>query len=231
MLLTVPIREVLPATPRSRIVRLDLRDTVFPFAAGQALAIADHRFQPRKPYSIASSPEEAADRGWLELLVGVGADGTPGPHLRLQPGTLVDIDGPLGRFTYPTPARDERLLFIAGGTGIAPLRAMMRHALAQGPHRIGVLYSARTPDDFAYESELRDLARAGHIELRLTVTRETHGTWSDTRGRIGTELLGTLVHDPATLCFICGPRALVEEVPKALGALGVVPNFIRIEDW
>src|SRR5439155_4041828 len=132
----------------------------------------------------------------------------PGPHLTLAPGELVDIEGPLGAFTFPAAPEEQQFVFIAGGTGIAPLRAMLRHALTI-PHRnIGLFYSARTPDEFAYEQELRSLADAGQIELRQTVTRATDTDWTGARGRLTQVALGELIHDPATLCFVCGPPAL-----------------------
>lgn len=231
MLLTLPIREVLPATARASLVRLDVRGESFPFAAGQALTIAAHGQTPRRPYSIASSPDEVERTGSLELLVGLGDDGTPGPHLRLEPGARVDIEGPVGGFTFPEHPVDVRFLFIAGGTGIAPLRAMLRQALSRGLTNLGVLYSARTPDDFAYEQELRDLAERRQIELRLTVTRVTDAAWSGGRGRIDSGQIAPLLHDPLTLCFVCGPRTLVDAVPKALRALGVAADRIRLEEW
>ena len=231
MLLTLPIREVLPATPRSRVLRIDLRGERFSYLPGQAVRVATHAHEMRRSYSLAAAPEDAERDGCLELLVGMNAEGTAGSHLALDPGTLVDVEGPLGRFTFPIHLDIERFLFIAGGSGVAPLRAMLRHAL-HVPHRhIGVLYSARTLSDFAYESELRDLARDGLIELRQTVTREdASGHWGGARGRIGRAELAPLVHDPATLCFICGPPALVHDMPKLLGEFGVPSDRIRIEE-
>lgn len=231
MPLTLSIRDVLPATPRARIVRLDLNGGSFPYRAGQAVLIANEGVEKRKPYSIASAPEDTARNGYFELLVGVNAEGAAGPHLTLGPGTRVDVEGPVGRFTFPDDPPEDRFVFIAGGTGIAPLRAMLRHALAI-PHReIGLLYSARTPQEFAFEDELRALASRGAIELRQTVTREADADWAGPRGRIGRVELAPLVHDPATLCFICGPPALVDEMPKVLNELGVPPTRIRIEEW
>jgi NAD(P)H-flavin reductase len=229
--LTLQIREVIPATPRARIARLDLDRHPFDYAPGQAVAIASHGHDTRRPYSLAASPEDARHDGWLELLVGVNADGAPGPHLTLEPGRLVDVEGPLGTFTFPPAPEERRFVFIAGGTGIAPLRAMMRRALTQ-PHRnIGLFYSARTPDEFAYEQELRGLAHAGEIELRQTVTRATDTDWAGQRGRLNRDALEELVHDPATLCFICGPPALVDDMPRILADLGIPRQRIKIEEW
>ncbi len=231
MLLTLPIREVLPATPRARIMRVDLDGHAFDYAPGQAVTVASHGQDKRRPYSIAAAPEEAKRDGWLELLVGVNADGTPGPHLSLSAGALIDVEGPLGSFTFPPSPEERRFVFIAGGTGIAPLRAMLQRALHL-PHRnIGLFYSVRTPDEFAYEQELRGLSEAGEIELRQTVTRAAEHDWSGPRGRLKREALEELVHDPATLCFVCGPPALVDEMPKILAELGIPRERIKIEEW
>jgi ferredoxin-NADP reductase len=232
VLLTLRIREVLPATPRARVVHIDLGAHDFPYQPGQALLISNHGHERRRPYSIAVAPEDAHRDRRLELLVGVDADGRAGPHLTLEPGVTVDVEGPLGRFTFPADPEEDRFVFIAGGTGIAPLRAMLRHAL-HAPHRqIGLLYSARTPGDFAYERELQSLAQEGRIELRQTVTRDVAPEdWNGRRGRIGRQELAPLIHDPATMCFICGPPALVEEIPRLLDDLGIARQRIRIEEW
>lgn len=231
-MLTLPIREVIAATPRARIVRLELDGQPFEYAAGQAVLVASHGGEKRRPYSIAAAPEDARRERCLELLVGVDAEGKAGTHLgALSPGLEVDVDGPLGAFTFPPEPEERRFLFIAGGTGIAPLRAMLRHAL-NVPHRdIGLLYSARTPDEFAYEDEFRTLANEGRIHFRQTITRATDAEWAGSRGRIDRTALAALVDDPATLCFICGPPALVDEMPRIVQELGVARERIRIEEW
>jgi ferredoxin-NADP reductase len=231
VLLTLPIRSIVSAGPRARIVRLDLQGQSFPYRAGQAVLIASHGAEKRKPYSIAGAPEDAASDGCLELLIGVNDSGQPGPHVQLTSGAFVDVEGPVGRFTFPDDPTERRFLFVAGGTGIAPLRAMYRHSMARGHADVGVLYSARTADDFAYAAELQELAGQGRIELRMTVTRDADQAWTGQRGRIGSQLLGPLLHAPETLCFICGPRALVDDMPKLLGDLGVSRDRIRIEEW
>lgn len=230
MLLTLAIREVLPATPRARIVRIDLGGAPFDYFAGQAILVGIPG-GPKRPYSLAASPEEARREGCLELLVGVDANGTAGPHLPLERGRVLDVNGPLGTFTFPAAPAERQFVFIAGGTGIAPLRAMLHHALAIPHNKIGLLYSARTPDEFAYENELRALARDGRIELRQTVTRTVSDLWSGPRGRIGRAELQPLVHNPATLCFICGPPALVAEMSALLSELGIDRSRIRVEEW
>ena len=232
MLLTLPIRDVQPATPRARLVRVDLAGRRFPYEPGQAILVARRGYEPRETaYSIAAPPEEAARNGWLELLVGVDDTGTPGPHLHLESGSLVDVEGPIGRFTFPHEPADAPSVFIAGGTGIAPLRAMIRSALASATRRIGLLYSVRTPGDFAFDQEWRALARAGRIEYRQTVTRDAASEWTGHRGRIGIGDLAPLVHGGSTRCFVCGPPSMVEDVPRLLKNLGVPSDRVYIEEW
>jgi ferredoxin-NADP reductase len=231
VLLTLPIRDIVPATPRARIVRLDLGGERFDFAPGQAILVATHGWERRRPYSIASAPEDAARDGALELLIGVDQGGQPGPHLTLERGARVDVEGPIGTFVFPANPMERRFVFIAGGTGIAPLRAMLRHALAIPHSDIGLFYSARTPDEFAYESELRALAAAGRIALRQTVTRGTGRDWSGARGRLDRAAIGELVHAAATLCFICGPPSLVAEMTAMLADMGIERRRVRIEEW
>jgi ferredoxin-NADP reductase len=229
--LTLPIREIVQATPRSRIVRLDLNGHRFEYAAGQAVLVGTHGRATRRPYSIASAPEDAQRDGWIELLIGIEADGNPGPHLTLASGSSVDVEGPVGSFTFPANPEAQQFVFIAGGTGIAPLRAMLRHAL-RIPHRdVGLFYSARTPDDFAFQEEFQHLADERRIELRQTVTRDSDVDWRGARGRIDRAALRELIHGPATLCFVCGPPALVDEMKTLLADIGVPQRQIRIEEW
>ncbi|MGH9346103.1 MAG: ferredoxin--NADP reductase [Vicinamibacterales bacterium] len=230
---TLLLVHVSAVTPRSRLVALDLHGVDLPFAAGQAVLVGDHGQTTRRPYSIASSPERAAETGRLELLIGVDARGAAGPHLTLRGGGgQLDVEGPIGTFTFPPTVTQRRLLFVAGGTGIAPLRAMLDHALRRHPaERVALLYSARRADEFAFADELRAYERQGRIEFHPTVTREDE-RWAGGRGRIGRSHFEAVLHDRAdTLCFICGPGPLVSEAVTALSELGVPRAAIRTEEW
>jgi NAD(P)H-flavin reductase len=184
------------------------------------------------PYSIASSPGETTEHGYLEFLLKLEPEGW-GAHLRgLRRGAHVTVEGPFGSFVLPARPPEKQFLFVAGGTGIAPLRSMIAHALETGlPGRLHLLYSARTPLDFAYLPELRRLERSGRLELALNTTREIPRGWRGERGRITQEQLSRLIEDSATLCFVCGPAAMVDEVPRILNRLGVAGRRIRTEEW
>jgi NAD(P)H-flavin reductase len=227
---SLPIREVTPATPRARIVRLDLGDREFQYDAGQAVAITPHGSTKRSFYSIASAPEDSRRGRMLELLVGIDASEPPETTFTPVVGALVDIEGPFGSFTFPRHPSERRFLFVAGGTGIAPLHAMLCHALVIPHDSVGLFYSARTPDDFAYVDELQAHAGAGRIELRQTITRSDEAQWTGMRGRITHDTLAALLHDAATLCFVCGPPAMVDELPRLLEAIGIARSRIRTEE-
>jgi ferredoxin-NADP reductase len=232
-MLTVLIKEALPATPRAHIIRLDLSGQSFPYQAGQAAYLQPRGAEKRRPYSIASAPEETARHGLLEFLVQTGNDGSAGltPDL-IQPGTPVAIEGPVGSFTFPAHPHERQFVFIAGGTGIAPLRSMLWHALlAERNGRVGLIYSVRSPEEFAYMQEFQRLEDEGRIDFRHTVTRATTEGWTGRQGRIDSSCLQGLIAPGETLCFLCGPPALVGEIPPQLKLLGVRDEQIRMEQW
>jgi NAD(P)H-flavin reductase len=195
---------------------------------------AAHGHDERRPYSIACSPERAAETGRVELLVSLEEGIEPGSHLsRVTVDGWIDVEGPLGQFTFPDDPAQARVLLVAGGTGIAPLRAMLDHALRlRKAPRISLLYSARRSDEFAFIDELRGLARSGRVELHQTVTRDDSASWEGGRGRIGRAHFQSVLHDPRdTLCFVCGPPMLVTESVATLSSLGVPGALIRTEQW
>jgi ferredoxin-NADP reductase len=109
---------------------------------------------------------------------------------------------------------------------------MLRHALETQPGvRLGLVYSARAPEDFAYLSEFQELESAGRILFRQTVTRNQSGDWAGRLGRIDAEYLSPMIEPSSTLCFICGPPALLAEMPAVLQQLGVDASQILMEQW
>jgi NAD(P)H-flavin reductase len=233
-MLTLPIRDTEPATPRAHIIRLDLQGQPFTYRAGQAAYLQPAGADKRRPYSIASAPEETAQHDQLEFLVQTDVTGASGlvPEL-IRPGTLATVDGPLGSFVFPAEHPvEQNFLFIAGGTGIAPLRSMLWHTLlAERPGRIGLVYSVRSPEELAYRQEFEKLDRQGRVTFRHTVTRSASDGWTGRQGRIDAAALKDMVDPGNTLCFVCGPPALVGDIRPRLNALGVRDEQIRIEQW
>ena len=219
------------ATPTCRVIRIALDGASFHYRAGQAASLAAGDRDGLTPYSIASAPSETVRDGWLEFLVKVDGSSRFGAVVDgLQPGRAIRVQGPAGNFTLSDLSPDTPLLFVAGGTGIAPLRSMIREALDAGhAGNMALVYSARSPNEFAYASELRSLAEQGRLTVTLTLTGDAE-EWRHARGRTGPSHLSDLVR-AETLAYVCGPPAMVRDVPAALTAMGLSPARIRTEDW
>jgi NAD(P)H-flavin reductase len=220
-------------TSRSRLLTLDLNGRPFRFRAGQAVMVSPPGSKLRRAYSIASSPSRSALISGIELLVSLG-HARPEEHDlgSLTAGATVDVEGPLGLFVLPEQPTQTHLLCIAGGTGIAPVRAILDEACKRHPNtRLSLMYSARRADEFAFRPEFEALAAAGRLELHRTVTRND-GAWIGSRGRISRQHLQSVLHEPGnTLCFVCGPPEMVTESVTTLMAMGVPDIAICREQW
>jgi ferredoxin-NADP reductase len=219
-----------PETPTTRRIRISLDGHAFSYRAGQAASLLVDSTEAT-PYSIASAPFETEREGWLEFLVKVDGSTRFGAMVEsLSEGTAIDVTGPVGKFTAAGVAPEAPLLFVAGGTGIAPLRSMIRQVLEEGHEgRLSLVYSARTPDEFAYLGDVQSLAREGRLALTLTLTGQSD-EWLHARGRTGISHLAAHVR-PSGVAFVCGPPAMVAEIPIALESLGVTRDRIRTEHW
>lgn len=218
--------DLLPAGRRAWAVRLDLHGAWFAHAAGQAVVIGMPGVDAKRTYSIASPPPFVERSGCIELLIGTGDTGLA----PCRPGTRVTLEGPFGTFTFPHAPDERQFVFVAGGTGIAPVRSMLTPASRVPGASIAVLYSARTPDDFAYGDELQSLASATRIHLKQTITRPAPSRpWSGGRGRFRIADLSPYVQRAPALWFLCGPAGLVTAMQQQLDALGVSPAQIRTE--
>jgi NAD(P)H-flavin reductase len=229
--LTLPLARVDAASARSRLLAIDLGSQHFHYLAGQALMMGPHGAAVRRPFSIACSPERAAETHALELPIAL--EGGSEDLTWATTGALVDVEGPIGSFTFPPAVEQTAVLFVAGGTGIAPVRAMLDHVLRCHPsEHVSLLYSTRRSDEFAFVDELRAHQRTGRLELHQTVTRDDGTSWDGRRGRIGRIHFEAVLHDPkTTLCFVCGPPALVSDSVATLRELGVPEHLIRTEGW
>jgi NAD(P)H-flavin reductase len=225
------LAQVDAASVRQRLLTIDISGYAFEYLAGQAVRIAPHGGADRRPYSIACSPERAAEMRAIQLLIAMEGGAEDLDWARR--GALVDVDGPIGTFTFPASLDLPCVLFVAGGTGIAPVRAMLDHALRCHPSRnLSLLYSTRRSDEFAFVDELREHERRGKLELHQTVTRDESTSWGGRRGRIGRDHFEAVLHEPAsTLCFVCGPPSLVSDSAATLQELGVPVGSIKTENW
>jgi ferredoxin-NADP reductase len=198
--------------------------------AGQHLDIrltAEDGYQAEREYSISTAPGEP-----VAITVERLDDGEVSPYLsqELRPGDQVELRGPIGLYFVWDPSDGGPLMLVAGGSGIAPLRAMLRHRARLGstiPTKL--LYSSRSWADEIFRDELSRPAEG--LTVIQTLTREQPPGWTGYAGRVDKQML-TEVAWPAAqkpLTYVCGPTPFVEAVAAGLVALGYPPERIRTE--
>jgi ferredoxin-NADP reductase len=168
------VTEIRPETPKVKSFSLALTRWV-PHRAGQhydvRLTAADG-YQAQRSYSIASAPER---QGVVALTVERIEDGEVSTYLHdvLVPGDQVEVRGPIGGYFVWEAAQGGPLLLIAGGSGVVPLMAMLRHRrAARSEVRARLLYSSRSYEDVIYRDELDQLQASGMgLEVIHTLTR------------------------------------------------------------
>ena len=230
LLLSLPIRDVVSATPRTRIVRLDLGSQRFDYRPGQSAMVAEPGGR-RRPYSLAGAPHESRLDRSLELLIGMEGN-SPDFQRSLIAGEWLEIEGPIGGFTFETTVRDGPLAFIAGGSGIAPIRSMLREALQVSRQPLQLLYVARSRDEFAYAEELDALASSGRLQLHRSITRGAlDDGWTEGRGRPTLDQVRPIVRGGAKGCFVCGPAPFVLHTRLMLIDAGMPPERVYVERW
>jgi ferredoxin-NADP reductase len=213
-------------TARTKSIVLDAHD--WPgHLPGQHVDVrltAEDGYQAQRSYSIASAPEDEH----LVITVQRLDDGEVSPYLTetLVRGDELELRGPIGGYFVWREELGGPLLLVAGGSGVVPLRAILRHHRAvasQIPARL--LYSARTRDDLIYRAELAD------YDTVVTVTNEQPQDWNGGTGRIDSEFLAETAWSPEErpLVYICGPTGFVEAVADALVTLGHDPSRVRAE--
>ena len=219
--LAVEVLEVREETPHVRTLVLDAPG--WPgHRAGQSIDVrltAADGYSTQRPYSLASAPEDAR----LELTVQRLEDGEVSPYLAadLRTGDRFEIRGPGGRSFSWDVEDGGPLLLVAGGAGLVPLRAMLRHRLAQGADvETRLVLSVRSEAELLYRDELAEWEAAG-VQVVVTFTR------TGPRRRVDRELLEEA--GPAAHVFVCGPTAFVESTAALLVALGHDPALVRTE--
>jgi ferredoxin-NADP reductase len=235
------VADIVTETPRARTLVLAVPG--WPgHRAGQHVDVrltADDGYQAERSYSIASAPEDARIALTVERL----DDGEVSPYLTdvLRVGDRLELRGPIGGYFVWDAALPGPLLLVAGGSGIVPLMAMLRHRAAVFLNadvrtRHGVparlLYSSRRSDDVFYRQELARLAQDDEtLEVALTFTREPPREWTGFRRRIDRMMLAEVAWPPGERprVFVCGPTAMVEAAATALVELGHDPALVKTE--
>jgi ferredoxin-NADP reductase len=215
------VRAVRPETDRVATLALDVPDWPGHRAGHHAdvRLTAEDGTVVQRPYSISSAPEDDA----LEMTVARLEDGEVSPYLvgEARPGDQFELRGPVGSaFTWHVDDGGP-LLLVAGGAGLAPLRALVRHRIAMDAATdVRLVVSVRTPEDLPYAGELADWSAAG-VAVDVTHTR------ADPFRRVDAAMLRAA--GPAEHVFVCGPTTFAEAAAEHLLDLGHAADRIRVE--
>jgi sulfhydrogenase subunit gamma (sulfur reductase) len=172
-------------------------------------------------FAIASAPEDDA----LEFLIkrtGGASNDVGTPFYDLKEGDRVDLVSIVGQGFRLDEQEGHDLVFVAMGTGIAPVRSALRHALAR-PDSFGqlvVLYGARTPEDFCYADETEAWQAAG-VELRQVISRPDGYEWAGQTGYVQSLLDHVLPTLAAPVAFVCGSREMIQHTRDRLQEMGL----------
>jgi ferredoxin-NADP reductase len=224
--------DVLVETPHAKTLVLDVPG--WPgHLAGQHVDVrltAEDGYQTERSYSIASAPEDAT----LALTVERLDDGEVSPYLTdvLGPGDELELRGPIGGYFVWRSQDGGPLLLVAGGSGLVPLMAMVRHRAAHSSTvDTRLLLSARSGDDVLYRDELARLAGGGGLAVHQTFTREPPAGWSGFARRVDADVLRQVGPGPSQRprIFICGPTGFVERAADLLVGLGHDTAAIHLE--
>ena len=226
---TATVGAVMDETSAVRTLSLQVPDWAG-HQAGQHLDIrltADDGYRAERSYSIASAPGEP-----VAITVERLDDGEVSPYLTqdVQPGDEIEIRGPIGGYFVWEATSTAPLLLLAGGSGVVPLRAMLRHRARVGSSvPVRLLYSARRLAEVIYRAELA--AEPDGVEVIYTLTRQQPPGWTGYARRADqamiTEVAWPVAQAPQA--YVCGPTNFVEAVAADLVALGYPPQRVKTE--
>jgi ferredoxin-NADP reductase len=228
---TATVGAVTDETAAVRTLSLDVPDWAG-HQAGQHLDIrltGDDGYQAERSYSIASAPGEP-----VAITVERLDDGEVSPYLTqdVRPGDEIEVRGPIGGyFIWDPPVSGQGpLLLAAGGSGVVPLRAMLRHrSLVGSSVPVRLLYSVRSQAEVIYRSELA--SPADGVAVIYTLTRQQPPGWTGYARRVDQQLMTEVAWPVAAgpLAYVCGPTNFVEAVASDLVALGYPPQRVKTE--
>ena len=176
----------------------------YDYSPGQFQFVRFHSESPNVPveehhWTISSSPSRD---GYVTSTIKASGDFTSNVS-DLRVGDLAEVDAPFGRFSYTLYPGESDLVMIAGGIGITPLMAMIRHLHDNGSRRgVTLLYANRTEQDIVFREELEQIAASETPRLSVThVLSRPSESWDGERGHIDADLIAGRVTDLRTKRF------------------------------
>ncbi|MFP3215407.1 MAG: FAD-binding oxidoreductase [Candidatus Micrarchaeota archaeon] len=227
------ISEIIKETPDVTIFRFKSADgSVLDFSPGMFIMLyykANTPDEIGRAYSIASAPGSDT----IELIISMIHGRLTSKLEEAKVGDIYHISGPYGQFKFD-PSKNKKVLFIAGGTGLAPFLSMLRYIKQKNLGiDVALMYSVRYPNEIIRRAELEEFEKSLNMKLVITVTRPQPGdNWSGETGHINEDMIKRNVpdfmeRDP----YICGPLAFTNAMKQALINIGVDVAKIKADVW
>ena len=184
-----------------------------------------------RAFSLASRPDDTELEFAISMIHGKFTSKLDDAKI----GDVYYVTGPYGQFKY-TPDENKKVLFVAGGTGLAPFLSMLR-LIGEKKYDTDVelIYSIRHPGEIIRKQELEDYKSSMHFNYLVTVTRQETDEdrlWQGEHGHIDSQMIGRHILDtPERTCYICGPLKFTKAIEAALISLGVDKKNIKADVW
>lgn len=216
-------------------IRVRLEEAMPPYLAGQyaELSVPGVIDKPRS-YSFATAPQgEVIDHVSFFIRHVSGGQMSTWLHESNREGTGVTVNGPYGSFWLRES--EAPMLCIAGGSGLAPIKALLEQVSAQGFRRkVTFVFGARTQEDLYCLDAIQSIKEKGngHFSFVPVLSREPDGSgWEGLRGHC-TDILAPLVPDlAASHAYLCGPPAMIDNAIDCLTKAGVCAEHIYYDKF
>jgi ferredoxin-NADP reductase len=186
----------------------------------------------RRSYSIATAPTEGPGDIFEIAVTRVEGGPTSEALHALSPGARVEIEGPEGNFVRTANDLAHPALFVAAGTGLAPIRAMLAEDV-RAPHGppLVLLFGCRTPNDLLWREQLRAWEKScPRLRMHVTLSRAPP-EWSGLVGYVQRHVRELASALPECRAYVCGLTAMVDEVVALLAASGMPRQTLRYETY
>ena len=230
--MTLKVREIVQETPTTKTFRMARSDgPPPPWRGGQyvSLFVDIGPVRTNRAYSLSCAPGGET----LDLTVRDKPDGFVAPWLlkNVRVGDVLRSSGPLGSFYYEPLADAERLVFLAGGSGITPFMGMLRDFSRRGwPIDVTLLYGSRITRDVIFGKELKALAKQSERFTYAPVISEPTKSYRGRTGFLTAELIRDVLGEVGGRSYyVCGPGAMYDFVLPVLGELGVPRHRVKRE--
>jgi len=231
--LKLRLADIILETPTTKTLRLVAREgNLPPFQAGQYinLQVEINGIRTSRPFSISSSPRQTA---YYDITVRKIENGFVSAYLfdDVRVGDEFTSSGPAGNFYYNPLFHGQKLVFLAGGSGVTPFMSMIRENIDLGLDReIHLFYGSQTSEEIIFHGELSDMAARRPNFHYHPVLENVSADYEGLSGMISSDLINRVLGDiKVDTYYICGPQGMYDALLPQLKAVNIPARKIRHE--